>query len=100
MQNIPLVINISLSSEKLYYMNVIKAPQSMQLPFIINEPRLVFSENLTNEIGFILFIFASLEVNDLFISERVKFLQDSRLFSNNSAPSDGINFLSQLFNQA
>ena len=95
-----LVINISLCSDKLYYMNVIKAPEAMQLPFIANEPRLSFAENLTNEIGFILFIYASLQVNNLFVCERIKFLNDSHLFSNNSAPTDGINFLSQLFNNA
>ena len=94
-----LVIEVSPSAEKLYEMTVVKAPELIELPFKLNEPKLISSDNLTNEIGFVMFIYVSIQVNDMFVKERVAFLNRSKLFGTENAPTDGIELMTQIFSK-
>ncbi|EAY12352.1 hypothetical protein TVAG_245840 [Trichomonas vaginalis G3] len=93
------VINVAKVSSDLYSMEVLKVPERVNMPFEPGMKRLVVKSNLSHEIALIFYLYVSTDIEKFYVNERLEMSGHGKLFSTNSASSDGLELLNQLFSQ-
>lgn len=86
-----IVLSVSKIEKDVYSISILKFPDSIQLPFVSNIPKLVSGENLSNEIGFILYLYVSSNLEFLYFDK----LEGNELFE--PVEYDGIDLISNIF---
>ncbi|KAH0797490.1 uncharacterized protein GO595_009811 [Histomonas meleagridis] len=89
------VIEVSLVIGDLYSISVLRFDNEVKVPFIGEKPRLISSENLANEIAFVLYVYVSSNIETLYFNDLENFIQSNKLFT--AEPKvDGIDLLAKV----